>query len=563
MPIFDWKRFTILGGVTFGIGLVIKLISQITAVRLICPSPDNAFKIIYYISKLGDSIAYQGILILFAALVGSHLSRKTTSRLNRNGLEFSAQQIRPILIFGAALGISFLFYYRTINEFFFLDDFWLLKLSRVHSWQEVLEFFNPQKTNFRPVGLHLYYYIIQTLFGSEPRIYHIIRIMILALNVTLLTVMLMRLSKSNVLVLASAFLFITRVCHFDSVFWSCVQDPVAAMFILLSLIYYIKPAGITARIISIFFFVLAILSKEVAVVFPALLLAYEYLFEEGFWSDLGRVIKKILPYAVITFIFLGIEWEYTALMHSTKGAYQLSFGSNAANNILNYLKFILNGPFDPLLAFVLIFGAVFYSQMKVKCNEPDLLKWIGWGLSWFIISLLPVMFIQQVAMHYVYIPSMGICFVLGAMFDFVYRQIKANYNRAGLGLAGLFLVLSFYNTLIRFNREYATNVKITKSRAAENYWRDIQNLHPALPPGANLYFIPYRQEASLEYYYDVTAGSALFQLIYPEIHIKSLEPEEVPVPLEPNTYVFGFDLHHIYELTDEFRRRRTDEPTNL
>lgn len=198
--------------------------------------------------------------------------------------------------------------------------------------------FHPE--NFRPVGA-FYYYILGGLFGLEYPPYVTALHLIHFCNVIVLYLVLRQLRFSPVASGAGALFFMFQVATVD-IYWKpmFVYDLLCGSFCLLTLLLYLRGNWILGLIT----FWLAYKSKEVAVMLPLALLAYELLVGTKNW-------KRLIPYFVISLNF-GLQGVF--LNPNRDNAYTLHFTPGTILGSLTYYSsalFFL--PYALLLAAIL------------------------------------------------------------------------------------------------------------------------------------------------------------------------------------------------------------------
>jgi hypothetical protein len=146
--------------------------------------------------------------------------------------------------------------------------------------------------NFRPVG-HFYFYALGKLFGLDfPKYVAVIHLLHL-LNVVLLWMLLRKLGAARESAAIGVLFFAVHMALFDAL-WKpmYVFDVLCASFCLMSLIAYVERRWL----LSFLAFWLAYKSKEVAVMLPAVMAAYEWSLGERRW-------KPLLPFFLISLSF--------------------------------------------------------------------------------------------------------------------------------------------------------------------------------------------------------------------------------------------------------------------
>jgi hypothetical protein len=203
----------------------------------------------------------------------------------------------------AAMVILFLIANRGAYEGYFQDD----DLDSL-SWTQfarpgdfALGLISPlfYTNNFRPAG-HCYYYAMGRLAGLEFPPYVTVIHILHFFNVWMVWLLIRRLGISAAAATAGALLFAFHMAVFDA-YWKpmYVFDVLCAGFCLLSLLSYTRRKWI----LSFLFFWLAYKAKEVAVMLPAALAAYELWLGEKQW-------KRLIPFFVVSLSF-GLQglWQ--------------------------------------------------------------------------------------------------------------------------------------------------------------------------------------------------------------------------------------------------------------
>lgn len=137
---------------------------------------------------------------------------------------------------------------------------------------------------YRPLTT-LSFYTDYQLYGNKPAGFHQTNIILNAGVCAMVFLVLLEMFSQPILALVAALWFAAFPMHVESVAWiSGRTDVVATFFALVSLWFYVrwrKRGGSATAIVSLLCYALALLGKEVAVVVPGVLLAYELLFRSG------------------------------------------------------------------------------------------------------------------------------------------------------------------------------------------------------------------------------------------------------------------------------------------
>ena len=151
-----------------------------------------------------------------------------------------------------------------------------------------------QANNFRPVG-HYYFHAVEELAGLDFPVYVAVLHAFHLLNVWLLWLLARRLGATPFAAAAACLFFGLHMALFDN-FWKpmYVFDVLCATFCLLSLWCYASERWV----LSFAAFWLAYKSKELAVMLPVVLLAFEIWFGKRRWKPLAPFFLTSLSFGV-------------------------------------------------------------------------------------------------------------------------------------------------------------------------------------------------------------------------------------------------------------------------
>ncbi len=330
---------------------------------------------------------------------------------------------------------------------------------------------------YRP--LIIYSYVLDHRFWKDnPRGYHLTNIVAHAL-VSVLVFLgfslwaggISSLKDSRTAIGAFAgLLFAVHPAHTQSVTWiSGRTDVVAALFCLLSFYLYFQSANRPRRLelALIFFalgsFFLALLAKEVAVVFPVLLILADYA-QKGDAREMLKPRKLIvfsaffaiaIMYLMIRQKVLGFPLGSTALSFSwySEGKADVSSLVRVCKTLFYYLETLIYPTqlsfecklrpsltwSDPQIYFSVLGALVILAAgVWTLFRRP----WLALGIFWFLLPLLPVsnlsrqIGIKELTMdHYLYLPSMGFCLALAIGIEKTGAKLGEKYRAPGKGLA--------------------------------------------------------------------------------------------------------------------------------
>lgn len=265
----------------------------------------------------------------------------------------------------------------------------------------------------------------------------------------------------------SALLFALHPMHVESVSWIAGRtDVLCAVFFFLAFIAHVLSyRNLLFLIAAALSFSLALMSKEVAVAFPFLVLGYDLI------SRRLRRRSNVLRYAVyagLLLLYLYLRGRAFANIPEMPGAgageasaAAGAFGVYAAHvkTILGaYLLYInkLVFPFDfnafiasiPLGALYVASAAVVTAALAVLCAVSAIKKEnvSAFSIFWILLTLGPSAIISifgiastPAAERYLYIPSAGFCLLLGY---WIFRAAEhRRYRRAAVAVAALLVLL--------------------------------------------------------------------------------------------------------------------------
>jgi tetratricopeptide (TPR) repeat protein len=390
------------------------------------------------------------------------------------------------------LAITALAYLNALNgEFVYDDRLQVLKNPTLSSLgnipkmftQGVWQFLNSGDQNdvgpyYRPM-FNIALIINHQLFGIEVFGWHLFSIVI-HLGVVFLVYRLARQwNLSAEVSLAAALLFGVHPVHSESVAWvAALPDPLAAIFILSSLLLYEgyyhgrsrKPAVLGA---SIALALAAILSKEVAAVFPVFLVAREMLEKpegETLSGAITRAGRRAAPFFAMIVLYLGMRYYVLGFLHrdepSSLGIPAIQVLITIPSILLGYARmlfvpfplaviygnrYVLSMSDFQFFAALIAVAAIIAGAIWLVRSSP-----IGHrALAFLIIFLVPVLNLkafraEESLLHdrYLYLPSIGFCVLVAMSFDWLsvgFAERRLTVFKSLTATTGVILLaLTFY-----------------------------------------------------------------------------------------------------------------------
>ncbi len=226
----------------------------------------------------------------------------------------SAQTFPQWLLPLAAALICAAVYAHTIGfEFVYDDTGQIQETTRIHSWSQIPSYFTSsvwsgKTTNaagnsyYRPVFM-VWLLVNNKLFGPDPAWWHFSTVLVHLFATTLVFFVARRLTGDEWAGAIAALIFGLHPTHLESVAWiSGVTDPLMTVLLLGSFLAYLDP-GRRAFLASTALFALAIFEKETAIIFPAILAAYDLLFRRR------GIAGRLLPFAAVIAVYLTARYE--------------------------------------------------------------------------------------------------------------------------------------------------------------------------------------------------------------------------------------------------------------
>ncbi|MCB9246335.1 MAG: tetratricopeptide repeat protein [Flavobacteriales bacterium] len=348
--------------------------------------------------------------------------------------------------------------------------------------------------NYHPLTI-AWYHFESKIFGFDPFWFHLNNILIHVANTALVFWIFFLIGKrKNVVIPAiTALLFGIHPMHVESVAWvSELKDVLYTLFFLLGIWFYmlyLEKKGIHWLFAVLLAYVLSLLSKGQAVVFPVVLVLIDLFQKRGL--NLKSVLEKLPFFGLSVYFGLlaikaqqagdAINADYQGLDVLFYGSYGLVFYFQKL-----LLPFGLSGahpyPFNPVfeempgmfkiypLVILMLFAGAFLWARKSS--------YVWFGLLFFlstisiVLKLIPVGD-TIVAERYTYIPYIGLFFILASLADQLLKDPK--YTQA-ITYGGIAVLLLFFGL---------TFLRIGAWADTETFWTDVNEKYPDYWRGYN------------------------------------------------------------------------------
>jgi Flp pilus assembly protein TadD len=492
--------------------------------------------------------------------------------LRRNGIRpFGAVELedgrKPIKLIGLCFLISVLaaiLYFNSLgNQFTNWDDGMIYQNPQVRhlDWTGIKKIFTFEQGNtYQPIRM-LSYAVDYHFWKLNPVGYHITNIFYYILTcitifftIYLLSAKLRKEASPNShgrVAIFGGLLFAAHPVHVEAVTWLAARKEVLqGFFFFLAFNFYLKgreeetSKKIVYLSIVLASFLLAVLSKSSAVVFPGVIILYEVSrgkeklasFIKGHWVF---IVAAVVLSGIFTYIMMKVMFEAGGIKQY-KGD---SFASNLLicvyvflQNIrllfftINYsaaYSFLVNMPvfcLTNVILFLITFSLFAFSVLSLRRT-----KIFFFSFFFFFITLLPYLNIIPIstlkADRYVFIASFSYVFMLGIAFDHFYVYQHKKFSE---GFFKLLSVVIFASLLAGYS--FMTIRQNTLWENSYTLWADAVEKHP-----------------------ESSTANALMGVVYMELGMDrdAIKHLEKAVRLVPYDYLSRNNLGIVYGRSDE------------
>jgi len=397
-------------------------------------------------------------------------------------------------IYSALIAVPILLYLNTLGNSFVFDD-----LEVIVGQSKIQELSTPWRLLIQRSGRPTYrairtlsYAIDYTIGGMSPTVFHASNVLYHALTVLVVFRLVQVLTGARRAAFLAALLFAAHPIQTDAVaYLSGRRDILSTLFFLLGLLAFIRyrESGRRWRLgAAVGFYLLAILSKEMAITLPLLWLAYDLWrrFEpqpgEAFrdllrrlGSDLTRAFRaSSLLYLTCFSAAGGIALYLLFIVRISRQ--KVFYGGSLPMGLLTSARIVVH--YIKLLLFPATLSADYsFNAFPVTSSWTDIRAWLALGVLalisfgllrlasfskvaalgglWFFLTLLPVSQIiphhEMIAEHYLYLPSIGLALLVGTLLDRWARSPSAD-RVITVGFAVVLLLFAM-RTIVR-NRDW-------------------------------------------------------------------------------------------------------------
>lgn len=369
------------------------------------------------------------------------------------------------VIFLILLVLVLIPYLNSLNNKFIFDDAHMITQNYyIRSFKYIPNYFKGRVSSqigigymFRPL-LMLTYNFNYFLHELKPYGYYIFNILLHFLNALLLFLLLEKLLQNRVISLLIAGLFAVHPINSEAVVYlSSRSDLLVTLFLLLSFYYFLKFEESKKEsyfLFTLFLFILALLSKESALILPPLIFAWYYCRAE----EIKPKLKRITVIFLLAIFYLAIRIALYGYIDNPR--FVRTFWENIliqSKVTFFYLRlFLWPYPLTPdhqtiisspggLIAFIMILLLITIIIFKRGKNYL-----FYFGLSYYLIGLVPKFYgkLNFVASeHHFYLPSIGIYIILAYFLKKLYQISVSKTIILSSGVISILLLITLFRSL--------------------------------------------------------------------------------------------------------------------
>lgn len=305
---------------------------------------------------------------------------------------------------------------------FFQDDFFVLETTRGQAGALVRPV--PEAVYYRPIGIQLYFGVMQQLGINAPFPFHLVSFIVYLLNTVLVYLLTLRLFSSRRSAILSAFFWGVSPIHYFALGWAVNFSFILAVtWTLMAGLFFLSKKHMLAAL----FVGLGLLTNEISLTSPVLLLLLSFR-KEGF-SDLRRP-KNIATLLLVFALAAGYTVWRAAGGIKTEGDYRISLIAPVlslrwyglwmigwSDIIRDHItRFVFFRPLFvdtfpwvvwPYVIEISLLGFLIIVNMKQK--SEGLYRFWLWCFFWIVAALFPVLFFPvHLYSHYAEIAALGV-----------------------------------------------------------------------------------------------------------------------------------------------------------
>ncbi|OGI15180.1 hypothetical protein A3K63_03565 [Candidatus Micrarchaeota archaeon RBG_16_49_10] len=330
---------------------------------------------------------------------------------------------------------TFFIYFPALNQYFVLDDSFYWKLgNNINDLKSFFDVFTYRlKTElYRPISVQIFFFFTQALFLNNVFYFHLVNLLLFLFGVILVYFISKEIFENRLIAFLSSFIFITRSLHTIPVYYIAAgEEFIMSIFVFLSFLFYLKflkNQKRTYKGLSIILFVLALLSKETAFMFPVVLFFYYFIVISKRINIEGvfKAIIELFPFLVIMLVYSFVRiFLLEEVLIKTHG-YEMGIGFHIIRNLKAYILFTfdlgINGvTWSYTLLFFLVFSFFIiinnYRKINLNLNNKKIqnkLKIMSFLILWYFIFMVHLLLLKFRFMdYYIHLSIFGFSLIFG------------------------------------------------------------------------------------------------------------------------------------------------------
>jgi protein O-mannosyl-transferase len=345
-------------------------------------------------------------------------------------------------------------------------------------------------TNYYRPMMMLGYLACYRLFGAVAYPFHLVSLLLHVLVVCLIFAITGRLTSDRIWAFVAAALFALHPIHTESVAWiAAVTDLELTFFYLLTFALFLgvaRPGGGRSEpraVLMVAAFALALMSKEQALTLAALAAIYEHFYRaDRRETRLRQKLARYAPLWLMAVVYLLFRVRFLgalAPVHQMRGVVSWQAELSALALLGEYVGKMI-WPVR-LCAFYVFHPSTSLADPRVLAGLVALvalgmLFWWLWqsvdpgarfasfGILWFAATLAPVLNAHWMAANvfaerYLYLPSVGLCWIAGLGAARLWKRARQGARRA-LVAAGLVSAVLMAARIVTRNRDWNNDITL-------------------------------------------------------------------------------------------------------
>ncbi len=392
------------------------------------------------------------------------------------------------LALGAAVltAVVLVAYFQVLRVSFVGDDWIFFELAGRLSLSDYLaKYFDPrvQTAWYRPVQGVLFR-VGYDVFRNDQMWYHLVNIIIHLANSVLLFGLVARTVKNWRAGLLAGLLFASFPIAVEGVFKAGVIDPVTTFFSLLAIWFwlrYLEQENGRDYWLAFGTFLVALLSKEIAVTLPVTFFLFDRFFSSR-PADRNQLLRRYVWYLVVWAVYAPLEFivvQRSVFVHHE--GYQPRL--NLLTNFIDYLAglaFPWNF-FPPLSYACLLIAALALAYFVLARKTLGLIPIVGGA----VLYILPIVLFPEVSLRFAYGSLAASATLFALAFERVLARVRDSAALSALTLVVVAAVVAYGTGGVLA----AADAFGEFGRVSRVPFRNVRQAHPELPDNTLVYFI--------------------------------------------------------------------------